>query len=101
MTAAVLSRRARNDLLGAVRWIAKDNPSAAQRLRDEVEVAAERIAEHPRIGYLRPELAGEPYRFLTLTGFPYLIVYNCERAPPFIVRIVHGARDLPDVLRDL
>ena len=70
-------------------------------MRDAVEHAAERIGEHPAIGVLRPELADEPHRFLTLAGFPYLIVYNAVRRPPLIVRILHGARDLPEVLKDL
>jgi toxin ParE1/3/4 len=99
MSAAVLSPAARRDLLAAVRWIAKDNPAAARALRDAIVKAAERIGEHIHLGSLRPELAGEPYRFVTLTGFPYVVVYNAARQPPLIVRILHGARDLPDVLR--
>jgi toxin ParE1/3/4 len=46
-------------------------------------------------------LADERYRFVTLTSSPYLIVHNADRLPPLIVRILHGARDLPEVLRDL
>jgi plasmid stabilization system protein ParE len=30
-----------------------------------------------------------------------LIAYNAENRPPRIVRIVHGARDLPRALRTL
>ncbi len=101
MSAAVLTPAARRDLLAAVRWIAKDNPAAARGLRDGVVRAAERIGEHVHIGALRPELAGEPYRFAGLTGFPCVIVYNAGRRPPLIVRILHGARDLPEILRDL
>ncbi len=100
MTTAVLSPQARRDLLDAIRWIAKDNPAAARALRDGVATAAMRIGEHGHIGTLRPELADEPYRFITLTGFHYVIVYNAERRPPLIVRILHGARDLPEVLRE-
>jgi toxin ParE1/3/4 len=96
---AVLAPAARRDLLAAVKWIAKDNPSAARALREGVVRAAERIGEHVHIGALRPELAGEPYRFVTLTGFLYVIVYNAARRPPLIVRILHGARDLPEILR--
>jgi toxin ParE1/3/4 len=99
MKAAVLSPAARRDLLAAVSWIAKDNPAAARALRVSIAKAAERIAEHPRTGVERHELAEAPYRFLILTGFPYVVVYNAERRPPLIVRILHGARDLPEVLR--
>jgi toxin ParE1/3/4 len=101
MSAAVFAPRARRDLLAAVRWIAKDNPAAARALRDAVIAAARRLGDHPQIGAARPELAGEPYRFLTLTGFPYVIVSNAARTPPLILRILHGARDLPELLRDL
>jgi toxin ParE1/3/4 len=101
VSAAVLAPAARRDLLAAVRWIATDNPAAARGLRDGVVRAAERIGEHPHIGALRPELAGEPYRFVALTGFPFVVVYNAARRPPLIVRILHGARDLPEILRSL
>ena len=99
--AADLSPRARRDLLEAVRWIAKDNPNAAAGLRDAVVAAAYRIGEHPGIGVLRPELADEPVRFVTLTGYPYVVVYDASEKPPLILRVLHGARDLPEVLRDL
>ena len=101
MKAARLSPRARRDLVGAVRWIVKDNPAAARALRDAVARAAERIGAHSHIGTVRPELADHPYRFVPLRGFPYGIVYNARREPPLIVRILHAARDLPELLRDL
>ncbi|MBK1663820.1 hypothetical protein CKO38_03965 [Rhodospirillum rubrum] len=98
MNAAKLSPAARRDLLAAVRWIARDNPAAARALRDGIAQAAVHIAEHPGIGTKRPDLTEAPYRFLILTGFPYVIVYNADRLPPLIVRILHGARDLPEAL---
>lgn len=101
MTAARFSPLAKNDLLSAVAWIAKDNEVAAQGLLDAALAAAARIGEHPQIGARRPDLVDEPYRLLTLTGFPYVLVYNAERHPPLIMRMVHGVRDLPDLLRDL
>ena len=101
MTSAAFAPRARRDLLAAVRWIAKNNPAAARVLRDTVADVADRIGVHPSIGVLRPDIASEPYRFLVLTGFPYLIVYNAARRPPLILRILHGARDLPELLREL
>jgi toxin ParE1/3/4 len=59
------------------------------------------LAEHPRVGTTRPELAPEPYRIAVVRGFPYIAVYDASLRPPSIVRFVHGARDLPEVLRDL
>ena len=98
MTAATLSRRAQRELDGALQWIARDNPLAAQAVLE----AAERIGEHPKIGVVRTDLTvTDRYRFVVLSGFSYLLVYAADRNPPVIVRIVHGARDLPRVLRNL
>lgn len=99
MSSATLAPRARNDLLEAISWITKANPAAARALRETVAGALERIGANPEIGSVRSDLAELPYRFLTLTGFPYVIVYNSQRLPPRVLRILHGARDIPDVLR--
>jgi len=101
LTAAAISPRARRELAAAVDWIARDNPRTARAFRDAVGRAAELIGDHPHIGVVRRHLLHEPFRFRSLTGFPYLIVYNSARTPPEIIAIVHGARDLPPLLRDL
>jgi toxin ParE1/3/4 len=101
MTAASLSVTARRDLLAATRWIAEDNPSAARALRRSVVRAAMTIGEHPEIGSLRPEIVQPPFRCMPLVGFPYIMIYHADRRPPVIARILHAARDLPEILRDL
>lgn len=100
MKAAPLAPRAREDLLEAARWIARDHPAAARAFREAILNAAHRIADHPEIGGQRPDLADSRYRFLILTGFPYVIAYNGERKPPLILRILHAARDMPELLRE-
>ena len=40
---------ARADLLSIVDYISDDNPDAAQRLKDEIEVKAAKLLEHPRL----------------------------------------------------
>ncbi len=101
MTVATFAPRARREAFDAVEWIRKDNPVAARGLASALIRAADRIGANPEIGVVRPDLAREPYRFLTLAGFRHIVVYNSERYPPLIVRVVHGSRDLPEVLRDL
>jgi plasmid stabilization system protein ParE len=61
--------------------------------------AAIRIGQYPLIGFVRPTLAPECFRFFVVTGFPYVIVYRSTATPPRILRVLHGARDLPDALR--
>jgi len=97
---AVLSPRARRDLLNATLWIKRDNPPAARALRQAVAAAAKLIGEHPLAGRTRSELANSSFRFVALTGFPYVIVYDAESRPPVIIRVLHGARDLPEAMRD-
>lgn len=101
MKPAVLSLRARQDLLDAVRWIARDNPLAARALTESVAAAARRLGDHPESGFARPALADPPARFLVLTGSPYVIVCDAAMRPPVILRVLHGARDLPELLHDL
>jgi plasmid stabilization system protein ParE len=53
------------------------------------------------MGKQRRDLAPETVRFLVLRGFPYIVVYRANAVPPRILRVLHGARDLPEVLQDL
>ena len=84
----------------AARWISKDSQSAARRLRAAVTDLARLLGEHPRVGMSRPEIADEPLRFAVVRGFPYVVLYDPTADPPLILRVLHGARDLPEVLRD-
>ncbi|MBF0311752.1 MAG: type II toxin-antitoxin system RelE/ParE family toxin [Magnetococcales bacterium] len=101
MTAAILSTQARKEFLEAIRWIAKDNPMSAQALKNAVYQAARNLGDHPLSGRMRTDLASLPVRFLPLAGFPYIIVYDGSLKPPLILRFLHGARDLPELLREL
>jgi len=60
--------------------------------------AARRLQGSPKVGRVRLELAPGRYRFWSLRGFPYLLVYDAEAEPPIILRFVHQFRDLPAVL---
>jgi toxin ParE1/3/4 len=98
---ARLTLQARRELNEAIRWIAADNPRAAKALGDAVRRLAVLVGEHPLVGPQRLELAIAPFRVAAVRGFPYVVVYDPTSTPPTIVRIVHGARDLPEILRDL
>ena len=101
MKRARLSPAAERDVLGIVEWIADENPAAARAFRMAFDKLATTIAEHRRIGALKPHLASPPIRFLAIRGFPYVVVYTPDPDPPLIVRMLHGARHLPDILQDL
>jgi toxin ParE1/3/4 len=91
--------QARLDLIDAALTIAEDNPSAADRFLDAITKTIGRLAKHPMIGRARPELAPD------LRSFPhrqYVIFYR--RSIPQgveVVRVLHGARDIPPLFEDL
>ncbi|MCZ8149736.1 MAG: type II toxin-antitoxin system RelE/ParE family toxin [Roseomonas sp.] len=98
----MLTAQARRELAEAVRWIAREEPAAARGLRDAVIQAAQRIARHPDIGVVRDELAPLPVRFVPLPRYRYALVYESRQGGlPVILRVVHGAMDLPEVLAGL
>ena len=83
--------QADEDLIDLWGYIAQDNPNAADHLLDEFESKFALLAEQPRLGPARSDIAPE------LRYFPvgrYLILY-CEIDNGIeVVRVVHGARRL-------
>jgi toxin ParE1/3/4 len=101
VTAPLFTPSAERDLQAAARWIARDNPGSAEALLRAALTAARRLRERPAVGRILEDLAPRRYRFWSLSGFRYLMVYDTEADPPHVVRIVHTAQDLPRVLRDV
>ena len=98
MTSPIFAPRAQRELREAAVWIAEDNPGAADALLAAAMGAARRLQARPKLGRIHLELAPKRYRFWSLRGFPYLLVYDAEAEPPIILRFVHQSRDLPVVL---
>jgi plasmid stabilization system protein ParE len=96
---ARFSGLARQEFVTALRDM--EHATAAAKLRQAVDDAARRIGRHPGIGRYEPALADARYRFWSIPGFPYLLVYRPDTTPPSIVRFVHTSRDLPPLLADL
>ena len=55
-----------------------------------------RLAEFPRTGHFREDLADKSLRFWPV--YSYLIVYRPESRPLQIIRVLHGARDVRRIL---
>jgi len=92
---------ARDDLAQALAWIARDDEAAARAMLQATVRSARRIVGRPMLGRVRPELLPAPYRFWRVAGFPYLMVYNADRRPPVVLRVLHMARDFPPLLEGL
>jgi toxin ParE1/3/4 len=95
VTSRIFAPRARRELCEAAMWVAEDNAAAADALLAAAMVAARRLQARPKLGRVRLDLAPERYRFWSLRGFPYLLVYDAGTDPPIILRFVHQSRDLP------
>ena len=55
--------------------------------------------EMPGIGHVRLDLADESLRFYRV--YDYFIIYIYSSRPLWIARVLHGARDLRNLLDDL
>jgi plasmid stabilization system protein ParE len=88
------------DLFEIWSFIAQDNPVAADRVEEAVYRACDFLADSPLVGRIRKELTPLPVRFWLVQPYSnYLIVYDPEKKPLRIIRILNSTRDLPSVLR--
>ena len=82
--------RARDDLREIMDYIAKENPTAADRVGRAIFDTAALIAARPYLG-IRNARAPE-LRSRLVTRYPYRIHYFVEDADVWIVHIRHSAR---------
>ena len=80
---------ARADVRRIVTHIAEENPIAAQRIAQELFVAAASLAVFPRRG--RPGLVRGTRELVVIR--PYVIVYEIDGGDVIILRVWHGAQD--------
>lgn len=97
MAEAILSLEAFQDMQDIHGYIAMDDPDAADRVVSAFEKQVTLLGNQPELGQLKPKLRG--LRLWPVTDFPnYLIFYRQREGRIEIVRILHGARDLPSIL---
>ncbi|MEQ9490819.1 MAG: type II toxin-antitoxin system RelE/ParE family toxin [Alphaproteobacteria bacterium] len=100
MKPPALSPAARADYFEILDWLINNNQQAAQSFQDAFQSSGMMIVDHPKIGVEKPSIIASPVRLLMMQGFPYVVLYDPDPTPPLILRILHGARDLPDLLRN-
>lgn len=97
MPVARFSPKARVELKGIRRYIAKDNKQAARKLIDDIEKACFLLAEFPYNGRQRDELLEN------MRSFPfgnYVIFYDVIPEGVEILHVIHGAQDFPAIFKD-
>jgi toxin ParE1/3/4 len=97
MTINTRSRLARRDVTDIAFYIARDNPEASERFYALVEKTFRALADQPEMGRERPEI-GPDIRSLPIEHHPYTIFYRPIPGGAFIVRFLHGARDVTKLL---
>ncbi len=91
-----LSRYIESDLETIADFIAEDNPERAITFLIEIRQKIYRIAEHPLVYQLRPDI-GETAR-LAVVG-RYVILFRVIDDIVRVERVVYGGRDLPSLLQ--
>ena len=95
MPSIIRSPQAELDLIEIAVYIAQDNPKAASRWLDTIDEKLDMLSRQPLIGEIREEIARN------LRSFPvgnYIIFYQPFDDGMKLVRVLHGARDLDQLL---
>jgi toxin ParE1/3/4 len=85
------------DLVEIAVYLYQHNPSAADRILHSIESKCRQLSDFPEIGRKREELASG------LRSFPagnYIIFYRPRPNGIEVIRVLHGARDLPSLLTE-
>ena len=95
--------RAKQDIIEQALFIARDNPSAAERFINESRKAFTALAEMPFIGgrrdYKIPELKG--LRMWPVPNFEkHLIFYFPRDEHIEVIRVLHASRDIEAILKE-
>lgn len=97
-----ISPKADHDIDECYAWIRKDHPAAAHRFLDAVELTCRDVSRMPSIGsrrYAEISLMRD-IRMIAVTGFKnYLLFYLELETSIDIIRVLHGARDIPEALQ--
>jgi len=92
-----LSEDAREDLRNIWEFIAEDSLDAADRVIAELFEAFEGLVKMPGKGHQRQDLTDKPVLFWPVRS--YLIIYRPDKDPLEVIGVMHGARDIPSIIR--
>ena len=92
---------AEQDLQELITYVAAEHVAAALTLADKIEKELLTLSAHPWRGKIPndEQLAAMGYRVLVVDN--YLIFYKVMGNTVLVYRIIHGARDVPRLLKDL
>jgi toxin ParE1/3/4 len=93
-----LAPEAAADLVEIWRYIRNQSSAAtADRVESAIREKIHFLAANPGAGHWRKSLTDESVKFFPV--YSYLIVYRADTKPLQVVSILHGRRDVEQVLR--
>ena len=94
-----LSSTAQADFEEAAEFWRSKSIAAEERWEARLLDALQHIADWPDSGYTRTVIDTSPStRFWTVED--YIIMYDSSAEPIFVLSILHGARDIPHVIKE-
>jgi toxin ParE1/3/4 len=93
-----LLKIAEEDFTEIVKFIAEDNPTAAEAIATKIEKNLELLSDNPYLGRIPrdEEIRNLGYRYLIIQN--YIVFYSIEERAILIHRILHGARNYKSLL---
>ncbi|MBI4767069.1 MAG: type II toxin-antitoxin system RelE/ParE family toxin [Deltaproteobacteria bacterium] len=87
-----ITRVAESDIMDIFRYIASDNPTAAENWVKEIERQIDSLEKFPARCPVIPESRdlGKEYRHILYGN--YRTIFRMERSRVIILRVIHGAR---------
>lgn len=76
-------------------YIARDSETYASGFVERIILAADRLADHPKVGRIVPETNDEHVRELLYQR--YRIIYRIKEDRIEMLSVIHGARDLKEI----
>jgi plasmid stabilization system protein ParE len=86
-----LHPEAARDIIDIWEYIARENPLAAGRVREDILDAIRKLVPFPHQGHKRPDLTSLPLRYQIVRS--YIIAYAPEERPLLVIAVLHGRRN--------
>ena len=97
MNRFVLTEPARRDLDQIKSFLLEEaGPTIARRVLKDIRAALKLLGKEPGAGHVREDLTSRPVKFWPI--YSYLIIYDPKTRPIQILRILHGMRDVEEIL---
>jgi plasmid stabilization system protein ParE len=94
-----LTERAEADVEAIADFIAADSIDAAMKVVLALEEAFGLLASRRNVGHRREDLTDRPLKFWSV--YSYLVVYDPASEPLTILTVLHGARDVAQILKEI